>query len=383
MHHTALFIGAHPDDIEIGAGASAAKLIALGWTVYFCILTEEQDQEKARRRKMEALSAAASIGVAEEHVFFVGLPDGELQPRREHIDAIRKAIASRIRGGIDLLFSHSAADTHIDHQNANRMAPLLVKRRPILCYPIVNHLKPSDFEPRLFIDVSDHQESKRRALEEYRSQIGLRRILFGQIERLAREYGRECGRTFVEPFELEYVWPTKGELLDLAGSLSCRKAEPSRARGSARWIAALAIVAIIVAAAHYLIDLRELLHVHQGAIVLEEFESDSHINGRIDGFAAERYDDLKIVVYVLTDRWYIHPWDSVEAGKGYALVAGDGSWRIATVWRGHQARRLAILLVERSTMVPATVRSLGNAERRLLSTVDHLNALILEPPRGI
>jgi hypothetical protein len=263
------------------------------------------------------------------------------------------------------------------------MAPLVVKRRPILCYPIVNHLKPSDFEPRLFIDVSDHQEAKREALEEHRSQIELGRILADQIERLAREYGRECGRTFVEPFELEYVWPTRRELLDLAGSLSCRRPQRPEARGPARWIVALAILAAIVAASHSLFDLRELLHLHQGAIVLEELESDSHISGRIDGLAPERCADLKIVVYVLTDRWYIHPWDSDEEGKGYAPVAENGSWRIATVWRGHQARRLAILLVERSATVPALVMPSSDAERRLLSVVDHLNALIVEPPRGI
>jgi LmbE family N-acetylglucosaminyl deacetylase len=35
--NTAFLSGAHPDDIEIGAGATAAKLTNLGWELYFCI----------------------------------------------------------------------------------------------------------------------------------------------------------------------------------------------------------------------------------------------------------------------------------------------------------------------------------------------------------
>jgi LmbE family N-acetylglucosaminyl deacetylase len=383
MHHTALFIGAHPDDIEIGAGATAAKLVEFGWTVYFCVLTAEQDEENARVREAEARRAAATIGVAEDRLFFVGLPDGELEPRREQIDAIRDAIASRVAGSIDLVFSHSRADTHIDHQNANKIAPLVVKHRPILCYPIVNHMRPADFEPRIFVDGSDHRAKKREALEEFVSQIGQARILFDQVERLCAEYGRECDRSFVEPFELEYAWPTSRVLLDLAGALSCRETVPPERRASSRWIAGFAVLAMLAAAGHYLVDLRELLHVHRGAIVFEEFDSGSHLSGRVDGFEAEEFADLKVVLYVLTNAWYIHPWDSAEEGKGYAAVAEDGSWRIPTVWRRHQARRLALLLARRSSIVPSRVSPLGNADRRLLSRVDHLTALIIEAPDGI
>ena len=41
-------------DIEIGAGATAAKLVELGWLVYFCVLTTEAESELAMRRQEEA-----------------------------------------------------------------------------------------------------------------------------------------------------------------------------------------------------------------------------------------------------------------------------------------------------------------------------------------
>lgn len=383
MDHTALFIGAHPDDIEIGAGGTAAKLAARGWTVHFCILTAESAEEEALKRENETHRAAARLGVAAERVFFVGLPDGGLEPGMEHIDAIRSAIASRMEGKIDLVFSHSKADAHLDHQNAHRLTPQAAKYRPILCYPIVNHLKPAEFEPGIWVDVSDHVDQKRAALGEYTSQVEKQRILFEEIERLSSEHGAECDREFVEAFELEYVRPTSRDLLELAGSLSCRKPAPRESGTASRWIAGFAVFAMVAAAGWWLVDLPELLHVHRGAIVLEELESGSHISGRVDGFTPEKYAGLAIVVYVLTNSWYIHPWDSARAGKGYAAVGVDGSWRIPTEWRGHQARRLAILLVEKSSAVPSRVSPIGNADRRLLSRVDHLTALIVEAPEGI
>ncbi len=259
----------------------------------------------------------------------------------------------------------------------------MVKHRPVLCYPIVNHMRPSDFKPRIYVDVSDHQAQKREALAEFTSQVEKERIFFDEVEKLSAEYGGECDRSFVEAFELEYVRPTSRDLLELAGSLSCREPAPPESGSSSRWIAGFAVLAMLVAAGWWLVDLRELLHVHRGAIVLEDFESGSHIAGRVDGFTPEECADLKVVVYVLTNSWYIHPWDSAEEGKGYAAVAEDGSWRISTEWRGHQARRLAILLVKRSSMVPSRVRPLGNADRRLLTRVDHLTALIVQAPDGI
>ena len=37
MAPTAVFMGAHPDDIEIGAGGTAAKLIDAGWNIFWAL----------------------------------------------------------------------------------------------------------------------------------------------------------------------------------------------------------------------------------------------------------------------------------------------------------------------------------------------------------
>ena len=39
-YQTFLFVGPHPDDIEIGAGATVSKLVSLGKKVVFVICTD-------------------------------------------------------------------------------------------------------------------------------------------------------------------------------------------------------------------------------------------------------------------------------------------------------------------------------------------------------
>ena len=78
-----LFIGPHPDDIEIGAGATAAKLAAEGKDVAFLICTDGRygdgatalrGDELAEERRREAIASAKMLGVTD--VRFIGLCDG-------------------------------------------------------------------------------------------------------------------------------------------------------------------------------------------------------------------------------------------------------------------------------------------------------------------
>jgi LmbE family N-acetylglucosaminyl deacetylase len=82
----ALAIGAHPDDIEFGCGATLAKWAAAGASTHLLILTDgskgtwdASDDLDALvvRRQHEAREAAHRLGADEVH--FLGLVDGELE----------------------------------------------------------------------------------------------------------------------------------------------------------------------------------------------------------------------------------------------------------------------------------------------------------------
>lgn len=125
-----LFIGPHPDDIEIGCGATAAKLAREGKQITFLILTDGRygdgnaggikGDELAALRRQECLASAEHLGVAD--VRFLDLCDGGFYDYED----MRKGIA-RIVGECkpDLIFApdpYTGRECHIDHLNAGRAA---------------------------------------------------------------------------------------------------------------------------------------------------------------------------------------------------------------------------------------------------------------------
>jgi len=83
---SALAIGAHPDDVEFGAGATLARWAAAGCVVHHLICTDgskgtwDPDQDPAElvaTRQVEQRAAARALGATGE-VVFLGWPDGEL-----------------------------------------------------------------------------------------------------------------------------------------------------------------------------------------------------------------------------------------------------------------------------------------------------------------
>jgi len=125
-----LFIGPHPDDIEIGAGALAAKLAAAGKELCFLICTDGRyggehvphlrPEELAAVRKEEALASAAALGVRD--VRFLGFCDGGFYDPGELETAAAREIGSF---GPDVIFApdpNLESECHRDHLNVGRIA---------------------------------------------------------------------------------------------------------------------------------------------------------------------------------------------------------------------------------------------------------------------
>lgn len=121
-----LFIGPHPDDIEIGAGATAAKLAAAGKDICFLICTDGRfgdgnvGEEVTRKqliemRKREAVQSAERLGITD--VRFLGLSDGGFYKEKE----LRREIAGVI-GDFqpEVLLAPDpcvSSECHMDHLN--------------------------------------------------------------------------------------------------------------------------------------------------------------------------------------------------------------------------------------------------------------------------
>jgi len=173
-----LIFGAHPDDAEIGMGATIAKHTAAGLRVGVCDLTraEMSSNGTVETRRDEAEEASRILGLAERSV--LGLPDRGLFVTQEQIDPIVKEIR-RLRPKI--VFAPYWQDRHPDHVTCSHLikeAVFNAKLRrympdmePVTVEKLVHYYINDVYEPQLMVDVTEFYSIKMEALKAYRTQF--------------------------------------------------------------------------------------------------------------------------------------------------------------------------------------------------------------------
>ena len=123
-----LAIGAHPDDIEFGCGATLAKWARAGAHVELAVLTDgskgtwdpESDLDAlVRTRQEEQRAAARVLGATDVH--FLGAVDGELEsdaPTRERVCGLLRAVRPDVVLGHDPWKQYRL---HPDHRHAGQL----------------------------------------------------------------------------------------------------------------------------------------------------------------------------------------------------------------------------------------------------------------------
>jgi len=161
-----LAIGAHPDDIEIAAGASLAKLRDAGYSISGLILTRGERGGDGDTRPLEAQRGARFLGL--DSVRVLDFNDTHLSDDIVEITNVIEEMITKIQP--DLIFTHSLHDLHQDHQTVYEatMRAARSTRTTILCYesPSVTQ----DFHPNYFIEVGKYVEIKVQALREHWNQ---------------------------------------------------------------------------------------------------------------------------------------------------------------------------------------------------------------------
>lgn len=125
-----LGVGAHPDDVEIGCGAT---LLALrerpGVEVRCLVLTGSPE------RRLEAVNAATTFNGPETRVDFGHLPDGRLP---DHWSAVKDFLeeAARHSPSPDLVLAPRPDDSHQDHRLLAELVPTVWRDSLVLHYEI-------------------------------------------------------------------------------------------------------------------------------------------------------------------------------------------------------------------------------------------------------
>jgi bacillithiol biosynthesis deacetylase BshB1 len=217
-----LAFGPHPDDIEIGIGATLAKHASLGHRVGLCDLTagEMGSNGTVEERLAEGETARAVLGALWRTN--LRLPDRAIGSDPIHIRRVAEVVR-RARPRVVALPYWS--DRHPDHVAASHLVTEAVfsaglRRYPaegdawkpeISCYYFIN----DSVTPSFVIDVSAHYETKRRALACHASQFrpagpgavatrltseGFPRL----IESRDAQFGAQAGFVFAEGFVVRH-----------------------------------------------------------------------------------------------------------------------------------------------------------------------------------
>jgi bacillithiol biosynthesis deacetylase BshB1 len=178
-----LAFGAHPDDVELGCGATVAKEVSLGKKVGIVDLTRGElgTRGSADLRDEEAANAATILGVAvRENVRFA---DGFFTNDKEHQLEIIKMIR---KYKPDVVLCNAIDDRHIDHSKGSKLVSdacflsgLLKietevdgeaqeKWRPKQVY---HYIQWKNIEPDFVIDVTGFMDKKIDSVKAYSSQF--------------------------------------------------------------------------------------------------------------------------------------------------------------------------------------------------------------------
>jgi LmbE family N-acetylglucosaminyl deacetylase len=168
-------VGGHPDDPESGCGGTLAKLSALGHAVTIIYLTTGEagingvnHDEAARIRKQEAINACQVLNCKP---VFAGQIDGDTVVSNATLQHLQDLIGLEKP---DIVFSHWPIDSHKDHQCASLLTIQTWVRAAdkfiLYFFEVCTGEQTMGFHPTDFVDITDTQEQKRKAVYCHSSQ---------------------------------------------------------------------------------------------------------------------------------------------------------------------------------------------------------------------
>ncbi|RNB88956.1 bacillithiol biosynthesis deacetylase BshB1 [Brevibacillus nitrificans] len=214
-----LAIGAHPDDVEIGASGSLLLAAKQGKRVGILDLTyaELSSNGNVERRQQEAAAADKLLGVVERFNF--GLPDRGLEAVKE--EAIRKVVELIRTTRPQIVLAPYHQDRHPDHESVSRIVreavfsagirKYLADQTPPAYRPtqLLYYFINSTVTPQVVVDVTSVYSEKMEVLRCYRSQFELEEgsvttpLTNGYLEMVEyreRLFGQQAGVTYAEGF---------------------------------------------------------------------------------------------------------------------------------------------------------------------------------------
>ncbi|EKD90134.1 MAG: LmbE family protein [uncultured bacterium] len=213
MNKKILVIAPHPDDEVLGCGGIIKKYSQNGDEVFLAVLTKpyEPDWTKdyIKDKLIQTKKSNMTLGI--KKTYSLGFPTVKLDtiPQKKINDELHQVVAE-VKPQI--VFIPFYGDLNKDHRITCESS--LVATRPltgsaikkILCYEILSETEwgIEPFKPNVYVDISDNFIIKKKAMEEYKSELKKfpHPRSLEALEALAKKRGSEAGLTYAEAFML-------------------------------------------------------------------------------------------------------------------------------------------------------------------------------------
>ena len=159
-----LAIGAHPDDIEFGCGGALVKYTQRGHRLFLLVMTGGELGGSSSVRTQEQKASGNILGA--EKIYWGGYEDTHLVVDVDLIGKI-EAVIAEVKP--DFIFCNFPDDTHQDHRHLAQA--IMSATRYIRNVLFFEGPTTQNFNPQVFVDISDTLDRKVEALQAHRSQV--------------------------------------------------------------------------------------------------------------------------------------------------------------------------------------------------------------------
>jgi LmbE family N-acetylglucosaminyl deacetylase len=193
-----LFLGAHPDDIELGCGALLHHIVKQ--TNLLCVtLSDNQKNPDLKNVKAEHFQAMEVLGVPQEKILFGPFTTRVFPNARQEI--LEYFLQLRTDFQPDLIFVHSKQDVHQDHLTMTDEALRAFRGITVLGFDVVR--SSYGFFPHFLVGVTEEDVNKKieslSCYETYRDRYYFNRELTRSI--MVR-HGALAELPFAEGFDI-------------------------------------------------------------------------------------------------------------------------------------------------------------------------------------
>jgi N-acetylglucosamine malate deacetylase 1 len=159
-----LFIGCHPDDIELGCGGLINKL-KNQHKIYTLILSKNLDQPEHKNLVIESKKSLKILGVKERNIIFGDFKSREFSYQRQKIVDYLWQMKKKIKPTCVFI---TPFDLHQDHQVCNMESKRVFREKSILEYDLVR--SSLDRNHSIFVELTKKElDVKIKALEQYKT----------------------------------------------------------------------------------------------------------------------------------------------------------------------------------------------------------------------